>query len=231
MANSSFNQGQTGVASTTAQGIVEIATTPQFQASTDTGETGAPLVATPSQIQTALAALSTSVLTMIPKPVVGALDDVTDLFTFSTPTEAYIALYEVPFNITINKISIRTGAVTSGGKVGFCCYSEDGGTKLIDVVSGVLTSDTTNTITLGAPIALTRGNYWFLEYRHTQNHAQYFGDSSGAPFDITVGLTTAVSGEPKLIGKYTITSETSPATIDPTTITHHLYFPWFRLDN
>jgi hypothetical protein len=62
MANSAFSQSQTGVASTTSQGIVEVATTPQFEASTDTGETGAPLIVTPSQIQTAItSAVNTAV--------------------------------------------------------------------------------------------------------------------------------------------------------------------------
>lgn len=81
--------------------------------------------------------------------------------TFSTNTRGYFYSIVLPFAITINKITIKSGGtVTTSGTIKIGVYSEDGQSKLIDVESpSIDTIDTVYTVSVSA-VELPAGIYY-----------------------------------------------------------------------
>lgn len=76
----------------------------------------------------------------------------------------HVFLFVVAYTITINKIVYNVATLSASDKWAFGIYSSDGNTKLID--SGVISPTATNTalsITLGTPVTLPPGEYYFAQ--------------------------------------------------------------------
>lgn len=82
----------------------------------------------------------------------------------SVANNVHVLLFVVLYAITVNKIVYNVATLSASDKWAFGIYSSDGNTKLID--SGVISPTATNTalsITLGSPVTLAPGEYYFAQ--------------------------------------------------------------------
>ena len=214
-------------ASTTVKGIVEEATQAEVDAGTATGGTGARLFVNPSTI------LRTA-RTLIPQPAIGTDGSAPGSATLSSSTTAILGQVIVPFQITVNKVSVRLGACPGGDNVDISLYSEDGQTRYFSVTSAV-TAGSANTIISPAvsSVILYPGIYYvMINIDSTTGIEFYTWTAAAVPFSTTAGLWSDVSSEPIMCGTYTITSGTPPTTLTLSSITEVASrTPIIRLDN
>ena len=78
--------------------------------------------------------------------------------TNASLTVRKVALFNVPYTMTVNQLTYNIGAVTTAGTYKVCVYSEDGATKLIDVTSLTNVVNVNNVAV--AAVALNPGNYY-----------------------------------------------------------------------
>ena len=141
----------------------------------------------------------------------------------------------IPFEITVNKISIRSGGtVDVAGTYDLTLYSEDGQTKLFSVTTASV--DTINTIytTAVSSVVVSAGIYYIAINPNSTTNAEIsiWENGNVVPFTATTGLPTDITDEPKMQGTVTITAGTPPATITPASITEAVNQTLiFRLDN
>ncbi|MEK7094706.1 MAG: hypothetical protein AAB886_01195, partial [Patescibacteria group bacterium] len=142
-------------------------------------------------------------------------------------TARKVALFNIPYSITVNQLTYNVGAVTTAGTIRFCVYDEAGTTKLIDVTD--VPAAGANPVTVGA-VTLTPGNYYIAFGCATTCSNTVFMFTSTAN---TVVNTSAVpTGKKEYEGLYTMTSGTCNTTIDPTAFTGTIsHTPVIRLDN
>lgn len=206
-------------ASETAKGLVEEATDAETAAGTETGGTGAKLFVSPAKLQTELENNINTAVTIVPIPATLG----TGAFTASalaTNTTMNIGQVIIPIQITVNKISVRTGAVTTPGTVTLSLYSEDGQTRLFSVTTASLSSAATVYTTAVSSVVVQPGIYYLaVNPNSTANLEMYFLTSATIPFSSTEGLGEDVGSEPVMQGTLTITASTAPTTITPTAIT------------
>jgi len=139
-------------------------------------------------------------------------------------TTMLVGLVTIPIEITVNDVSLRVDTVNTAGDMAFVLYSEDGQTKYIDdtatfAVSGLVTK----TIT---PVTLSPGNYYACFHPIGTADlviAKWEADNSAG--DILNGPGNVFAGT------ITITANTTPSTINPTTITPGSSFPAMRFDS
>jgi hypothetical protein len=137
-----------------------------------------------------------------------------------SPTVAQAGLVFVPSNITVAKLSLRIGTVTVAGTLDISLYTEDGQTKLFTVTTPTVAAQTIVTVTLGAPVSLTPGNYYILINSNASVNFQVYTYTTPTPFSVAnTNLNGDISGEPKLGGTLTITSGTPPTTFNPSSLT------------
>jgi hypothetical protein len=152
-----------------------------------------------------------TVTTLVPLPTQGGAT--ANEVTMDTNTKGYTTSYDLPFGITVNKITIRaSGSSAVNGTMKIGVYSEDGQTKLIDVTTGTISSSTVYHTAVSS-VALSAGRYYVVCIpvgtanlsinRWAANPSQNF----------------AQSGEPVLMGTQTVTAWTLPTTFDPTALT------------
>lgn len=207
---SGTNTGDEPDASTTVAGVVEEATQAQVDAGTAAGETGARLFVNPSTLPTAR--------TVVPVALgVNYNSDFTNL-AINNDTTASLGLVHIPVSITVNKISIMTGTVTTPGTVDLTLYSEDGQTQFFSVTTASLASNTTHYTTSVSSVVLRPGNYYLMVNGNGTPNLQVIAWTQATPFSAT-GLGGGVTSEPVMSGTLTITASTPPSTIDPTAIT------------
>ncbi len=145
-----------------------------------------------------------------------------------TSLTAYkVALFNIPYSITVNQLTYNVGAVTTAGTLRFCVYDEAGTTKSIDVTD--VPTAGANPVTVSG-VTLSPGNYYIAFGCATTCSNTVFMFTSTAN---TVVNTSAVpAGKKEYEGLFTMTSGTCNATIDPTnftgTISHTVVV---RLDN
>lgn len=153
----------------------------------------------------------------------------------NTNTTLFVGQVMVPYGITVNKITIRSGAtVTTPGTVDITLYSEDGQTQLFSVTTASI--DTINTLytTAVSSVSVPAGIYYIAINPNstTDITTYYWNTETDPPFGTTAGFGGNVTSEPILEGTVTITAGTPPATIDPTAITSVISRTLtFRLDN
>ena len=142
-------------------------------------------------------------------------------------TARKVALFTIPYSITVNQLTYNVGAVTTAGTIRFCVYNEAGSSKLIDVTD--VPAAGANPVTVGA-VTLTPGNYYIAFGCATTCSNTVFMFTSTAN---TVVNTSAVpTGKKEYEGLYTMTSGTCNTTIDPTAFTGTIsHTPVVRLDN
>ena len=135
------------------------------------------------------------------------------------------ALFEVPFQMTVNQLTYNVGAVTTAGSYRICVYKEAGTTKAIDVTD-VPTAGVNNVTVAG--VVLAPGNYYIA-----------MGCATTCSNTITMFTTTAATwintsavpaGKKVYEGTVTMTSGTCNATL-PTITGTVSSAPVIRLDN
>jgi len=159
---------------------------------------------------------ASSALTLIPKSNISDID-VVGAMVFNSNTKMHIGQIVVPFNIVVNKISIYGYSVTTAGTITITMYSEDGQTQLFSVTSSTFSSQRLETITVGA-VSISAGVYYIAVNSNGTAALQTFSWGQTTPF--TAGyFNNEVASEPIMEGTLTITADTPPLTITPTSIT------------
>jgi len=140
---------------------------------------------------------------------------------FSTNTTAYVGQVIVPFGITVNKLSIVTGTVTTPGVLDIVIFNETGQTQEISVTTESLASSDTLYTTAVSGVYLPAGIHYILVVPNgTMNIQTYvWRNEPSAPFAATAGLQEDVTSESKIQGTLTVTAGTPPTTFDPAAIT------------
>jgi hypothetical protein len=136
-----------------------------------------------------------------------------------TDTSALVSLISVPFAITVNKISLRTATNVSASPFDISLYSEDGQTRHISVSTAGSHSVSSVVSVAVSSVVLRPGYYWLLVNVDSATLTQVFAYDHADPLDSTASLLSDVSSEQILVGTYTITSGTPPATLTLANIT------------
>lgn len=164
--------------------------------------------------------LTPSCVTYIPQPSGVSLNDPSsDVFAMVTNTLAHVGQVVLPFSITVNKLTIRTGAVTTPGDFDVVIYTEDGQTQKISETFAVSTANTLYTETVSS-VVLSAGIYYVFVVPNGVMNAELLAWNLevAAPFSQTAGMHEDVASEPVTKGTLTVTAGTPPATFDPTAI-------------
>lgn len=202
-------------ASTTARGIVELATQAEFNARTSTGATGAKLVVTPDIMPVATS--------LLPIPAAGYFTITSENGTGNTT--ARVGRFIIPFNITVSKLSLYVTSHTTSGTIKVALFSEDGQTQILTATSSSITTTGLVTITISPSVSISAGVYNFMVlYVSTASFAMTTYDDNAA------ALLVPPSGEPFYGGTLTVTADTIPSTFDPTAVTIVREMFAFRLD-
>lgn len=236
-------------ASTTVRGIVEEATSAEMIAGTAAGGTGARLFLNPSLVaetgadkivktkstgllDSSIVPVSTA-LTFLPAPVYGLTSLTPTETNINSNTTMWIALFNIPQKITVNKISIRTRLEGVSGTYDLTMYSEDGQTQLFSVTTATTGGNDKLLTTSVSAVVLNPGNYWLgVNPNSTATTTMYCYTCAALPFVGATDLVNDVSSEPVLQGTVTITAGTPPSTITPTSVTAvNSSGLIFRLDN
>lgn len=192
--------------------------------------------ATKTYVDTQVAANAVpTCLTYIPRPsFTGGTADITQIIC-SGNTTGFISQISIPFKITVNKISIRTGTTVSvAGTYKISLYSESGQTQLFSVTTASISSTNTIYTTSVSAVVVSPGNYYLMIQPVSTASAYIYGwITYSTPFATTEGLLSDVTSEPVLGGTYTVTADTAPSTITPTSLLEsaNTYALIARLDN
>ena len=151
-----------------------------------------------------------SISTCIPRPAFSS--STYNNVQLATNTIMTIGLVEIPFNITLTQVSIGIITVNTSGNIAFVVYSEDGQTKYIDDVAVVTTTGLVTTTI--SSTTLPAGNY-YLAF-HPIGTADIVVEKWAADSD---GNLLMSGPDGVYAGTLTITANTTPATITPTSIT------------
>ncbi|MDD5251429.1 MAG: hypothetical protein PHT12_02225 [Patescibacteria group bacterium] len=97
----------------------------------------------------------TTMTTVVTRPVMatGAVAAV----SLSSRTVYKVALFNVPYSMTVNQLTYNVGSVSTAGSYRICVYTEDGTSKLIDVTD-TPTAGVNSVVVDG--VALPPGNYY-----------------------------------------------------------------------
>lgn len=140
-------------------------------------------------------------------------------------TTQYLARIYLPFQITVNSITIDIVTKTTDGTLDLTIYSENGQTQLIAVTTATITT-TGHVTTSVSSVVLNPGIYYFSANTNSTTDVNV---RSLAATNVT--LVNAVSGEPVFSGTLTITAGIPATTFDPTALTAVANVPALRLDN
>lgn len=127
----------------------------------------------------------------------------------SSLTVANIGMFNVPQAITVNQMSFTVTAVTTGGTMKLCVYS-DTGAKLIDLTTATITATTIST-TVSPAVTLAPGNYYIANLCATtcSDTVSYFTSTSVA----SMNGASIPAGKKAMEGTGTMTSGTCNATL------------------
>lgn len=138
-----------------------------------------------------------------------------------------VALFNIPFEITVNQLTYNVGAVTTAGSYRICLYSETGATRFFDVTD--VPTAGINSVTVG-PVTLPAGNYYIaIGCATTCNNTISSFTTTAAPWINTISVP---AGRRDYEGTITMASGTCNPTIDTTNIAGAISMaPAIRLDN
>lgn len=160
------------------------------------------------------AAGASTALTLIPQPVGGGVN--TAALQVTSNTTAYFGMIFVPFEITVNKLSMSTvGTFTTASTFDIAIYSEDGQTKHIDITTASLNATNTIFTTSVSAVTLSPGNYYVGVVANGGTVDLGISVWQNTTTDDLAGDLGTVTSEPVLQGTKTVTAGTLPATIDP----------------
>ena len=140
---------------------------------------------------------------------------------FVTNTLLHLGRYVIPLTITVNKVSIYGTELDVAGNFDITLFSEDGQTQIFNI-SNLAGAADVMTATLGAPVTIDPGIYYFgvLPNSTADTKIVHYITADAAGTDLGATLFGGVASEPDRKGTITVTADTMPATIDPTAITH-----------
>jgi len=161
-----------------------------------------------------------SAVTLVPQSAIYNYNS-PDARNIATKTTAHLGQIILPLNITVNKISIRTtSTVNTAGTYILSIFSEDGQTRHISVTTASISAANTIYTTAVSAVSLLAGVYYLcFQPVDTADANFYAWNNSEVPFSTTAGMQSDVSSEPVLAGTITVTADTAPSTITPTSIT------------
>lgn len=169
-----------------------------------------------------------AVITMIPKTVKAQSTSSGSALVaaaISTNTAMSVGLVNLPSPITANKISFYVDSVSVAGVLKLAMFSEDGLTVYFSVSTASISASGVKTTALSS-VVLPSGNYYIAILPTTTANISpvfFVGDAD---------LLDVVSGETPIEGTLTVTANTIPVTITPTSISHSdNHTLYFRLDN
>jgi len=222
-----INPNAKALKSATTNVDVSAATAPSSgQVLTATGTTAATW-------QTPSSGSALTILPMIEAPL--SVSTPTNNRGISDNTTMYIGVVIIPFSITANKITIRTGTShTADGTLDLTLYSESGGSQIFSVTTATINATSTLFTTSLSAVSIPAGKYYFGVNGNSTVNTTIIGwqENNANAFSTTAGIRSDVSSEPVMSGTLTITADTPPATITPTSITEALNSCIvFRLDN
>ena len=193
-----------------------------------TGWNGDLAVPTKDAVRDKIETLSTpTVVSILGKPVGGEANTTIGTVSSDTETTMILGLVSIPYQITVNSITIEAVTVSSAGTFDLTVYSEDGGTQKIAVTTASVAAGG-NVTTAVASVVLSPGNYYVAINPNGATADVSFRSYSTA----NVVLFHTVTGEPMYAGTETITADTPDATITPTGLTATASnFAVFRFDN
>lgn len=154
-----------------------------------------------------------SVLTIVPQPNfvnAGAANT-----TVSTNTTMRIGQVIVPMTITVNSISFRVNGYVASGTVKIALFSEDGQTKLFEVTTASITG--TGIVKTSVSSVVVAAGVYYLAWLPVSTVNIEFSTYS-ADVDVNQSLYNNVTSEPRIAGTQTVTADTIPSTITPTTV-------------
>ena len=179
--------------------------------------------ATKTYVDTAVSGVALpTCLTVIPIPAVPSNASVsTAALSITGNTTALVGQIVIPFTITANKITLRTNSagVTTPGTFILSLFSEDGQTRLFSVTTGNITTISTLYTTNLSAVEIPAGIYYLsVQPTSTANIRTYGWSSFAVPFSSTEGIQSDIAGKPVMQGTVTVTADTAPTTLTPTSI-------------
>lgn len=219
-------------ASTTAAGIVELATTAETETGTDATRAVTPdglhdmttlagaawfldedTMASDSATKTASqqsikayvdTTLGTDVA-VIPRPVLP--EDGVSTRVLNNNVDAYAYAFKLERKITVNKITFNVTAVGAAGTLNIGIFSQDGQTRHISVTTGSISGTGLVTVAVSA-VTLTPGIYYLVvgSVSTASITVSTYADAA------TISALKLVTSEPRLQGVLTVTASTMPTT-------------------
>lgn len=152
---------------------------------------------------------------------VGVATGAVSALTLDTNTVMAIGLISIPNTLTVTDISCNVTTVDTAGTISYALYTEDGASLVLDETTASIAGTGIDTTTI-IPVTVAPGNY-------------YLGVHSNGTTDIAItqqviNSTFGTFSGNIIAGTLTITASTTPATIDPTTITFAAAVPSIRFD-
>lgn len=103
---------------------------------------------------------SSAVRTLFPQPVYPSFNS-GDVY-LSDNNVGCVGMFRLENPMAISSVTLTPSQVSTPGILRVGIYTEDGQTKLLDQVTGVISSTSAYTQTLSTPVSLRRGNYYFV---------------------------------------------------------------------
>lgn len=147
--------------------------------------------------------------------------------TLNVNTTMNVGQFVLPYQITVNKISISVTTVTVAGTLDLTIFTEDGQTQSIAVTTASISGTGVNTTSVSA-VVLNPGVYYFAV---NPNDTADIAITAISQSTISNDLMSSVTSEPVVMGTVTITAGT-PAAFTPSSVTTaNTKLAYFRLDN
>lgn len=163
----------------------------------------------------------------IPQPVAPSYG--TTSINPTSNVQLLIGAFYINTGMRVSKVTLHATAVTSPGAYKVAMFSVDGQTQLFSFDTGTISSGGLKTFTLGTPVFIASGIYYFgILPNGTPNVSFTFYDSNG-----TMDVFLDVTSEPRPTGYLSVTASTMPSTINPASILSGVVNDViaFRLDN
>lgn len=151
--------------------------------------------------------------TVLPSPVSPAGSGVIEqgLSTFTTMNIGRINIHDT---VIVNKVWVNISSYASSGTFKIGLWSSDGTTQILTGTSGTVSGNALTAVTLGSPITVAAGQYYF-------GAVGVSGSFAVGCFDTASDTYGTRSGKPTLEGTYTVTSGTIPSTLTLASVTQN----------
>lgn len=138
--------------------------------------------------------------------------------TITANTILYLGQISIPYTITANKISFNAVSTATPGTCKIALFSQSGGTQIFSVTTATISGAGIKTTALSS-VSIAAGIYYIAILGVSTTAIQLSGFATTNTSSLGTNLNGLVSGNAILEGTLTITADTMPATISPTSIT------------